>query len=89
MITKEEILESLHTSVTMVTFTKKDGNVRNMRCTLVPSYLPVKEEVVSENSTPKSPRTPSSTDSISVYDVENNGWRSFNLSNVISFTPEV
>ena len=85
MITKEEMLESLQSSVNMVTFTKKDGTIRDMKCTLVSSYLPVKEEVAS-NSTTKSPRTPSSTDSISVYDIENNGWRAFNLSNVISYS---
>ena len=39
MIVKEEILEDLHKGM-QVTFTKKDGTERVMKCTLVEDYLP-------------------------------------------------
>lgn len=84
MITKEALLEVLHTATAMVSFTKKDGTVRDMQCTLKSDLLPAKVEVVlAEGATP---RAMSSTDSISVYDLEKSAWRSFNLSNVISYS---
>ena len=44
MIVKEEILEDLHKGVCKVTFTKKDGTERVMKCTLVEDYLPKIEQ---------------------------------------------
>jgi hypothetical protein len=60
-------------SDTTVTFTKKDGAERVMRCTLRPDALPVQE--VTESKEPR--KTSDST--LSVYDLEANGWRSFTI----------
>ena len=60
-------------SDTTVTFTKKDGTERVMRCTLRPDALPVQE--VTESKEPR--KTSDST--LSVYDLEANGWRSFTI----------
>jgi hypothetical protein len=72
----------LITSDTTVTFTKKDGTERVMRCTLRPDMLPVQE--LKEDA---SPRKQSDT-TMSVYDLDANGWRSFTIRAVkrVSFT---
>lgn len=63
---------------TTVTFTKKDGTERVMKCTLRPDLLPVQE--VSDGKEPRK-----QNDSImSVYDVDANGWRSFTIRSVKS-----
>lgn len=71
----------LETTVT-VTFTKKDGSERVMNCTLNPSVLPTKQ-VTSEGKTRKQP-----TNTISVYDINQNDWRSFTIKSVkrVQFT---
>lgn len=66
----------LITSVPTITFTKKDGTERIMKCTLRPDLLPVQEIVEG-----KEPRK--QNDSImSVFDIDANGWRSFTIRNV-------
>jgi hypothetical protein len=68
----------INESVT-VTFTKKDGTVRVMKCTLKPDALPVVE--VRPLVEGKQPRKESTT-SIRVFDLEKNEWRSFNTQSV-------
>ena len=63
----------LKTSEGTITFTKKDGTERVLRCTLRPDALPVQE--VTESKEPR--KTSDST--LSVYDLEANGWRSFTI----------
>jgi len=59
-----------------VSFTKKDGSERVMRCTLNENLLPKVE--VSEG---KQPKKKSST-SMAVFDVEKQEWRSFIIKSV-------
>lgn len=59
-----------------ITFTKKDGTERVMKCTLRPDLLPVQE--VTENKEPRKQNDAT----MSVFDVENNGWRSFTIRSV-------
>lgn len=66
----------IKTEVATVTFTKKDGTERVMKCTLNPEQLPPapvtegkKERKVNE-------------DVIAVYDVEVQGWRSITLKSI-------
>jgi hypothetical protein len=68
----------INESVT-VTFTKKDGTVRVMKCTLKPDLLPVVE--VKPLQEGKQSRKESIT-SIRVFDLEKNEWRSFNTQSV-------
>ena len=65
-----------------ITFNKKDGSERVMRCTLVPEQLP--PAIVTEEKAPRK-RTEGV---ISVYDLDAMGWRSFVVKNVthIQFT---
>jgi hypothetical protein len=68
-----------------VTFTKVDGTIRVMNCTLKPELLPVVE--VKPLAEGKLLRKESTT-SIRVYDLEKNEWRSFTTKNVtkVEFT---
>jgi len=59
-----------------VKFRKVDGSERTMKCTLMQSFLPVTP--VTEGTKRKNP------DVLCVWDIENNGWRSFKLENVLS-----
>lgn len=66
----------LHVSPVTVTFTKKDGTERVMKCTLDPKELP--PQLVNES---KSERK-KSDNTIAVYDLEAKGWRSFTIKSV-------
>ena len=66
----------LITSDTTITFTKKDGSERVMRCTLRPDRLPVQE--IKENATPRK----TSDTTMAVYDLDAQGWRSFTIRSV-------
>lgn len=74
---KDLILQSLREGVVTVKFTKKDGTERDMKCTLQESYISPYEK--------KTDREKVASDSnISVWDIENQGWRSFRVDSVIS-----
>lgn len=66
----------LKTSQGTVTFTKKDGTERVMKCTLVPDQLP--PVVVKEDAKPRK----ESETSIRVFDLELKEWRSFTTKSV-------
>lgn len=66
----------LHINPVTVTFTKKDGTERVMRCTLQPELLPKVE--LKENSKPRK----ESTTSMRVFDLDKNEWRSFTIKSV-------
>ena len=62
-----------------VTFTKKDGTERVMKCTLKPDVLPVVEtKPLAEGKQPRK----ESTTSIRVFDLEKQEWRSFTTQSV-------
>jgi hypothetical protein len=68
-----------------VTFTKRDGTERVMRCTLSPEMLP--PVVVTEDAEPKKQRKVNEA-VMAVYDLEAAGWRSFTITSVtrVSFS---
>jgi hypothetical protein len=74
---KEKILEQLQTGVALVTFTKVDGSLRDMKCTLQPRLLPTPLKESTVKIDPES-------DALRVYDLEADGWRSFKISRIIS-----
>ena len=65
-----------------ITFTKKDGTERVMRCTLDPNKLPVQE------STETNANRKVSTETMAVFDLDVQGWRSFTKKSVkcVDFT---
>ena len=66
----------LHVNPVTVTFTKKDGSERVMKCTLQPDLLPKIE--IKEDIKPRK----ESTASMRVFDLEKQEWRSFTIRNV-------
>ena len=69
-----------------VTFTKVDGTVRTMPCTLNESLLPVVEQITPTADTPP-PRVKKHNPAVmSVFCTDKGEWRSFRVENVISVT---
>ena len=66
-----------------VTFNKKDGAERVMTCSLQPELLPAAP--VKESTTVKK----ENLNTISVYDLNAQGWRSFIIKNVTAVTIEL
>ena len=78
-MTKTEMTEVLRKTDATVTFTKKDGTQRIMRCTLRPDALP--EMITESTRTSTEKREPDST--IAVWDLDLGAWRSFRLDSVV------
>lgn len=68
-----------------ITFTKKDGSERVMKCTTSTSLVP--QEPLIEGAEPKREKTPNK-DVCPVYDLEAKAWRSFRWSSIkqVTFT---
>lgn len=71
---REWLVSLLATNTITVTFTKKDGTERIMKCTRNSAFIPT-EQLPKEGSE-------KSTTSIPVFDLEAQGWRSFIASNI-------
>jgi len=84
--TQQWMKDMLHEGVAEVIFTKKDGTERVMRCTLKPELLPTVEVKESDETKPAR-ATPA--DSLAVFDVEAQGWRSFRYDSVKEFSIEL
>ena len=70
------LLGLLETEIVEIEFTKKDGTDRVMKCTLQEDYLPeVDGVIVFEKDRWKK-------DSLAVFDIEKEGWRSFRWDSV-------
>ena len=71
-IGREWLISLLEQSPVEVVFTKKDGTERTMKCTLMEKFLP---ETVD-------PDRPRNDETLAVYDLEKEGWRSFRWDSV-------
>jgi len=81
-LSKTEIVAMLQDDIAEVVFTKKDGTERVMECTLMKDHLP---EIVSKSQAKRQTvqRAPN-PDTVAVFDIENDGWRSFRLDSIKS-----
>ena len=70
--------EELNRGICEVTFTKKNGDERVMPCTLVFDHIP-------EEHHPKGTSTNVSQDTIAVWCMDKEGWRSFRVESVTNF----
>ena len=68
-----------------VTFTKKDGTIRTMLCTLKEKYLPPHPAIEETYSLSKA--LSASNHIVTVWDLEKKDWRSFKYDSVLEFTP--
>lgn len=80
MYDKYELQEKLYNGVVTVTFTKKDGTIREMNCTLNPEYLPETPVLLREEGYGRKV----SEEVLAVWDTDVGGWRSFRLDSVSS-----
>ena len=71
---RKTLLEGLKKNVMKVTFTKVNGDERVMRCTLHDSVLP--DQPISGI------KKKENMDVLSVWDLDNDGWRSFRLDSI-------
>ncbi len=78
-MTKTEMAEMLRQRDVLVTFTKKDGSQRVMRCTLRPEALP---EMITESTRTSTERRELDS-TIAVWDLDLGAWRSFRLDSVV------
>ena len=82
MFTREGLVDILRHNIVTVTFTKVNGDERVMKCTLrsemIPNAPTQNGELVVEQK--------QSSNSVSVWDVESQGWRSFRVASVKSIS---
>ena len=80
MFTRDGLIDMPRHNIVNVTFTKVNGEERVMKCTLQPTHIPnaptQNGELVVEGS--------STSNNVSVWDVDSNGWRSFRVASVKS-----
>jgi hypothetical protein len=78
IFTRDGLIDMLRHNIVSVTFTKVNGEERIMRCTLQTNYIPnapiQNGELVVEGKT--------TSNNVSVWDIDANGWRSFRVANV-------
>ena len=81
--TREQLSEILRTGECVVEFTKVDGTVRSMSCTLSDALIPpTLPKVLAEGEVAKVKK--SNPDVFSVWCLEKKEWRSFRFANLIS-----
>lgn len=71
------LLHDRNTKDLCITFTKKDGTERDMRCTLVEETIPQDKHPKTEGTT-----STSSGSAVRVFDIEKQEWRSFRWDSV-------
>lgn len=72
-------VELLTDQVVTVSFVKKDGTDRDMRCTLMPEWLP-------ERDMPVKTAEITNEKSVAVWDMDLKAWRAFSIASVKSIT---
>ena len=82
MLNRETMLENLRKNACRVTFMKKNGDTREMVCTLEMRNIPDYKRPVSESSVKENPEV------IRVFDMEKYEWRSFRVDSVTDFEIE-
>ena len=82
-LTREQLSELLHTGECVVEFTKINGEVRSMPCTLKTELIPpTPVKVLAESEVPKVKKE--NPEVMSVWCLDKKEWRSFRIANVIS-----
>ena len=74
---REVLVEGLKSNLVKVVFMKVNGDLREMTCTLHDSILP--EPTITETTKKVN------QDTISVWDIDKSGWRSFRIDSIKQF----
>lgn len=81
----KKLKEDLRQYVLSVTFTKANGDLRDMRCTLNPSFIHTNRDDFTYRS--KNPKV-KNDGIVAVWDLDWNAWRSFRIDSIKSvFAP--
>jgi hypothetical protein len=83
MLNKQKLLEQLRDGVVTVSFTKVNGERRDMQCTLNETLLPPKPTLNEQFEAMATPKRKDNPAVQSVWDINVKGWRSFRWENVI------
>jgi len=83
-LTRTDVVELLYNDVATVTFTKADGTERVMECTLLADVL--NKRFSSNKDEEKEARHITNTETIAVWDIPSDGWRSFRMDSVKSIS---
>jgi hypothetical protein len=78
MMNRNEMLEALGTGTCRVVFTKVNGDERDMTCTRVLDKIPMEDR-------PKGDDSLLNEETLRVFDVKAQGWRSFRVNSVKLF----
>lgn len=78
---KEQIKHLLQQQNATITFTKVDGSERILNCTLQEHLIPKLESKLESDSSTKTKVENSNL--LSVWDLDNSGWRSFRIDSII------
>lgn len=79
LLNRSELLERLRQNIVLVSFLKVNGEPRQMRATLIPSYITTND---TRNSVDPNANLPEQSGRVNVWDVDAQGWRSFLLERV-------
>lgn len=74
-MTKEDLSVKLKEAIAVVTFENVDRNIRVMKCTLLAEHLPIHEGFSKK---------PINENVMTVWDLDNNAWRSFRIDSIKS-----
>ena len=80
---RDDLIGKLKNNICVVVFEKKDGTERSMKCTLQESIIP---EATKEDPLSQKKIRSLNEEVIPVWDTEKNGWRSFRIDSVKSFS---
>jgi hypothetical protein len=73
----DELIKDLRDGICKVTFTKKDGTERHMKCTLSEAFMP-HIEFSKDTKAPK----PTNKEVVKCWDLDKDAWRSFRVDSV-------
>ena len=78
---REDVVKALRENKCVVSFTKVNGEKRDMYCTL-------KGDLIPEDKRPKDPNKTYSEEVIKVFDLLKSEWRSFKVANIIAINTQ-
>jgi hypothetical protein len=81
-LTREELVETLKANVCKVTFTKLNGEVREMPCTLKEDIVPVYERKTPVVESEETIKVKATSPTLSVWCTDKSAWRSFRVDSV-------
>lgn len=83
MFQRDTILKNLRSNVLEVSFTKVNGEDRQMRCTLLPRLLPESYRIDPTEQEGEKDFHQKNPEVIACWDVVKGGWRSFRIDSII------